>query len=368
MGVKTTLVEGSLFLSLVGDVHAFFVKSAKTVEYYVKRRLLLRNHKHALVFAKCVCNYVDYGLRFTGAGRAVYDHIAFLVNLAHDLTLCKVKHLDGVARSYRRLVPSSEQAHASFCLPCTLARAQKLVYCVVGQSLFLKKGIVVVYGVGKRKSSDNCGISYRKLVLVIGLLEPCIAVYVLGRHAVELYMACFKILNNVTDRLELGQRFEVQFKLFNVYSLCLCVSKYQSGVDMDLLTLVEAYLYRVVIREVDLDREEQKRRLYHRLLACLHKRTENEGITDIKLVSARLALDLLGLSFELLDLGYLGFKGVIGFLAAYLLAFCHCLFARGGAVYRRLFKLGFNASLNVEILKDLLFVLRTDKRKGILTA
>ena len=97
MSGKALLIERLLLLCLVGYVHSLGVEYAKTVVYYVERSLLLRHDEHTLVLAYSIGDDVNYGLRFTGSGRAVNNHISGAINLLYDLRLRIVEHLDYVA-------------------------------------------------------------------------------------------------------------------------------------------------------------------------------------------------------------------------------------------------------------------------------
>ena len=78
MCLEAALEEAALLLGFVGYVHSLFADWAKAVVYDVKRGLLLRNDEDTLVFGYSVCDYVNYGLRFTRSGRSVDNHIAAL--------------------------------------------------------------------------------------------------------------------------------------------------------------------------------------------------------------------------------------------------------------------------------------------------
>ena len=73
-------------------------------------------------------------------------------------------------------------------------------------------------------------------------------------------------------------------------------------VDVYLLVFVYADLDRRFIDNVDLDGEEKQGGFDEGFIRSLRNAAENEGVSDIGLASARLALNFLELSSEILDL------------------------------------------------------------------
>ena len=107
---------------------------------------------------------IDDSLRLSRAGRAVDYHIALSVNPLYHLRLRVVEHFDAV----RMLWCGGVRAFLSAAL---LSQMQQLAHRLVGKLTLFKKGIIVVYGVGERKSSYNRGVSDGQIRLLVGLLE-----------------------------------------------------------------------------------------------------------------------------------------------------------------------------------------------------
>ena len=97
--------------------------------------------------------------------------------------------------------------------------------------------------------------------------------------------------------IEMRKIVKIKLELIDIDLLGLRVCKYQRRIDVYLFTFVEAYLDGALVGYVDLDREEQEGGFYKSFLARLHKRTENEGISDKQFVSSGFLFDLFCLSF-----------------------------------------------------------------------
>ena len=91
MHLIAPFIECHLIFLGVRQKHTLRVKPFKAVKNNIECRLLLRNHKHPLVFCQCVGNYVDNGLRFTRARRSVNDDISAFVKFLYGVFLRIVK-------------------------------------------------------------------------------------------------------------------------------------------------------------------------------------------------------------------------------------------------------------------------------------
>ena len=140
---------------------------------------------------------------------------------------------------------------------------------------------------------------------MLGLLELAVVIYVLRVRAVDPYPRITEVVTDRLHALEGGEVVKLQLQPLNVQLLRLRVRIYQRVIDLYLLGLVVSDLNGVLVDHLDLNGEEQERRLYQRLCTALIYGAENKGVSDIKLIPSRLLLDLLDLSLKLVYLGYL---------------------------------------------------------------